>query len=114
MPDPNANRRDWNPGGAAPERERSDERSKSTTAADKTKRDLPTPEALLVDVDGVAAMLSVSRRTVIRLDQAERIPAPTRLGRAVRWSRAELIEWDRNGRPTRRRMAGRKGVRHDG
>ncbi len=70
-------------------------------------------EALFVDADGVAALLAVSRRTVIRLDQSEQLPAPTRWGRLVRWSVSELRAWDAAGRPPRKRWNW-KGGRFNG
>jgi excisionase family DNA binding protein len=48
---------------------------------------------LLVDLDEVARMLSVSRTTIFKLNAAERLPAPLRLGRAVRWSVKDLDAW---------------------
>jgi len=48
----------------------------------------------LLDVKGVAELLGgCSPRHVRRLADSGRMPRPIRLGRLVRWSRAELICW---------------------
>jgi len=58
--------------------------------------------AALLDVRGVAALLSCSPRHVYRLADAGRMPAPVRIGALVRWRRADLDEWLAGGcRPCR-------------
>ena len=51
----------------------------------------------LMDAGDVAAMLKCSRRTICRLMDAGRIPAPIRLGGLLRWDRRALLEWIAQG-----------------
>lgn len=60
-------------------------------------------ERLAVPARQVAKLLSISERHVWKLDTAGRIPAPARLGRAVRWSIPELEAWQDAGCPARDR-----------
>jgi excisionase family DNA binding protein len=58
--------------------------------------------AALLDVRGVAALLTCSARHVYRLADGGRLPAPVRLGALVRWRRQELLDWLAGGcRPCR-------------
>ena len=59
--------------------------------------------ALMLDVRGVAALLSCSARHVYRLADAGRMPRPVKLGHLVRWRRAEIIAWIEQGCPLWRR-----------
>jgi predicted DNA-binding transcriptional regulator AlpA len=76
----------------------------------------PVPE--LLDVCQAAKLLSVSRRHFLRMNDAEQVPAPIRLGRSVRWGRTELTSWVQHGCPPRKRWSPMwqtlrgKGVRH--
>jgi predicted DNA-binding transcriptional regulator AlpA len=56
------------------------------------------PPALL-DVRVVATMLSMSERSVWRLSDAGKLPAPVRIGRMVRWSRSDIMQWVNDGCP---------------
>ena len=47
----------------------------------------------LMTVGDVAELLSVSIRTVWRLDSAGKLPSPLRIGRSVKWRRHEIIDW---------------------
>lgn len=58
--------------------------------------------SLVVDVEGLAAALDISPRTIHRLNGCERIPRPSRLGGQLRWSRAEIDAWIAAGMPDRR------------
>ena len=58
--------------------------------------------SLCTDAAGVARMLNVSVRTVRRLDDGGRLPAALPLGRAKRWSIAEIEDWIAAGSPPRR------------
>lgn len=49
----------------------------------------------------LAQFLGVSRATVWRLHAAEKLPAPIRFGRAVRWDRWTVEEWLAAGAPSR-------------
>jgi excisionase family DNA binding protein len=61
------------------------------------------PEPALLTADDVGRLLSCSRRSVYRLADKGRIPAPVRLGNLVRWRRDELDQWLAEGCPPRRR-----------
>lgn len=58
-----------------------------------------TMTAALMDVCSVADMLSCSERTVYRLADAGKMPAPLRVGRLVRWSSKALCDWIADGCP---------------
>lgn len=61
---------------------------------------LPETAGLLIDMDTVAGLMSVSRRTLERLVSEKAIPEPIRIsGRLVRWRLAELLEWIEAGCP---------------
>ena len=62
-----------------------------------------TDEAVLLSAADLAAMLRVTVRHVRALDASGRLPKPIRLGRAVRWSRDELLAWIKAGGPSRDR-----------
>jgi predicted DNA-binding transcriptional regulator AlpA len=55
---------------------------------------------LLPDVD-TAALLRISRAHLHRLRSAGMLPAPVRLGRAVRWRRSDIEAWILMGCPSR-------------
>jgi len=77
---------------------------------------LPIPEML--DTCQAASLVSVSRRHFLRMNDAEQVPAPIRLGRSVRWGRVELSAWIEHGCPPRNRWSAiwqslrGKGLRH--
>jgi predicted DNA-binding transcriptional regulator AlpA len=50
-------------------------------------------EALLLDVQAVARLFSLSTQTVRRLDSRGQIPPPIRIGRAVRWYKPHVLGW---------------------
>ena len=60
--------------------------------------DLPTQSAMLT-VNAVATMLACSPRTIYRLADTGRIPAPARIGGMVRWPRESLERWVADGCP---------------
>ena len=61
----------------------------------------PPPDRLALTATEVAALLGVSRAHVWRLNAAGKLPEPIRLGKAVRWQRAELEKWLEAGAPDR-------------
>jgi excisionase family DNA binding protein len=65
-----------------------------------------TRQAELLDVRNVAEMLGVSARHVFRLSDAGKMPAPVRLGAAVRWQREAVRDWIGAGCPTVRAVKG--------
>ena len=69
-------------------------------------KDSPT----LISVCDVAEMLQVSPRTVFRLADAGKIPRPLKIGKSVRWKRAELEQWIEAGCPVVRPVK-KAGVR---
>ncbi len=61
------------------------------------------PDAALLDVQQVGKLLNCSPRTVYRLADAGRMPAPVRLGTLIRWSRAAVEAWISAGCPSCRK-----------
>jgi len=61
----------------------------------------PKPATATLTALGLAAFLGISRATVWRLLAGGKLPAPIRLGRAVRWDRWTVEEWLSAGAPTR-------------
>lgn len=57
----------------------------------------------LLRTDDLAARLGLGRATIYRQVAAGRLPAPIRIGRAVRWRRAEIEDWVAAGCPPRSR-----------
>ncbi len=56
----------------------------------------------LLSAEAVGKMLSLSRRQIFRLNSCGKIPAPIRIGGAVRWSAAEISSWLAAGAPDRK------------
>ena len=59
----------------------------------------PEDEALLMDTREVAKLLKVSDRTVFSMHTNGEMPKAVRIGRAVRWGRAEIKAWVDDGCP---------------
>lgn len=57
------------------------------------------PVAAMLTVDGVAALLACSPRTVYRLADRGQMPPPVRLGALVRWPRDVIDAWVADGCP---------------
>jgi predicted DNA-binding transcriptional regulator AlpA len=64
---------------------------------------------LCVDADGLAILLGISPRSVYRLNDAGRIPAPIDLGSSRRWFVEEILAWLRAGSPRRRQWVAMRG-----
>jgi predicted DNA-binding transcriptional regulator AlpA len=62
----------------------------------------PLPAPLLVSDRDAAALCGLGRSTWWRLHSAGKTPAAVKLGRSVRWNRAELEAWISAGCPVRR------------
>ncbi len=60
-----------------------------------------TTEKLLT-AKAVGEMLSLSKRQIFRLNSSGKIPAPIRIGGAVRWSAEEISAWLAAGAKDRR------------
>lgn len=63
--------------------------------------------AEMLDVHGVAEMLQCSTRHVVRLADRGAMPQPLKLGRIIRWRRADVLKWIDAGCPSCRSMAKR-------
>ena len=61
--------------------------------------DPPEDEALLLNSREVAKLLTVCDRTVYAMQKSGEMPKPVRIGRAVRWGRAEIMAWVDEGCP---------------
>lgn len=59
----------------------------------------PAEQAVLLDVTGVARLLTCSERSIWRLADAGKMPTPVRIGRLVRWQRQGLMDWIAAGCP---------------
>lgn len=55
---------------------------------------------LLIPVEEVARMFSISTRSVWRLRSAGKLPEPIRIGGSVRWRTEEVAEWMARGCPS--------------
>lgn len=58
----------------------------------RTNTKLTRPGGIILDVDGAAALLGVSRYTIYRLIKKNELPS-TRVGREWRFHRPTLIQW---------------------
>lgn len=56
----------------------------------------------LLTAKQLGGMLRLSKRQIFRLNSCGKIPAPVRIGGAVRWSEDEIIEWLKAGAPARK------------
>jgi len=65
----------------------------------------PPPPPLLVTAAEACRLLSIGKSLFYALKASGRLPAPVRLGRAVRWNRATLIRWCEAGCPSAERFA---------
>lgn len=68
-----------------------------------------TPSHLLT-AKALGQMLSLSKRQIFRLNSCGKIPAPIRIGGAVRWPAEEISAWLSAGAPDRKTWNARKGV----
>lgn len=58
-------------------------------------------QPLLLCAAELAQFLAISVRHLRRLNDAERIPKPVRIGHAIRWKRDEIERWVGAGCPNR-------------
>jgi len=72
-----------------------------------------TTEKLLRAVD-VGRILNLSKRQIFRLNSSGKIPAPIRIGGAVRWAESTIAEWLAAGAPDRRTWEAMKQERDRG
>ena len=62
-------------------------------------------KAALLDIRETARICGFSEKHVRRLSSIGRMPASIKLGRIVRWSRRELLNWIAEGCPDHRQEA---------
>ncbi len=74
--------------------------------AEQAERDR---EALLLTVNDVGRALRCSGRHVWALNAAGKMPAPVRVGRAVRWRRSCIAMWIELGCPDRATFEAARG-----
>ena len=67
----------------------------------------------LWDAKNFGQRLSLSKRQIFRLNSCGKIPAPIRIGGAVRWSSAEIAAWLAAGAPDRHTWEQLKGGERD-
>jgi len=60
----------------------------------------------LLSAEAVGRMLSLSRRQIFRLNSCGKIPAPIRIGGAVRWLESTITKWLQAGAPDRKTFEG--------
>ena len=60
-----------------------------------------SPRRLLISTAEVAALLTVSVRHLRRLHASGKVPAPVKVGAAIRWNREEIERWVAAGCPDR-------------
>ena len=65
----------------------------------------------LLNAKALGRVLALSKRQIFRLNSCGKIPAPIRIGGAVRWSNQEIANWLAAGAPDRRTWEARKAVR---
>lgn len=59
----------------------------------------PAMPSLFMTADELAALLSVSKRTIWRMKVLGTLPEAIRLGRSIRWQRTAVLEWIERGCP---------------
>ena len=62
----------------------------------------------LLNAEAVGEKLSLSKRTVFRLDSSGKIPAPVRINGSVRWIDSDIEQWISLGCPDRKIFETRK------
>ncbi|MHB8863461.1 MAG: helix-turn-helix transcriptional regulator [Pirellulaceae bacterium] len=71
----------------------------STQTNDKSTTQPENSKPLLISAPELAKILGISARSVWRLLSAGKLPAPVRLGGAVRWRRSDVLAWIEQGCP---------------
>ena len=66
-------------------------------------------ENKLLNAKMLGEMLSLSKRQIFRLNACGKIPAPIRIGGAVRWSAQEISAWLAAGAPDRETFEAMQG-----
>jgi len=68
-----------------------------------------TISPLTLSVDELAVLLGVSQRHIHRLNAAEKIPRPIRLGHCLKFLCSDIHAWLKAGAPDRRTWEAMKG-----
>jgi predicted DNA-binding transcriptional regulator AlpA len=71
----------------------------------------PTPVPVLIGAESVGQLIELSGRTVRRYRSMGKLPAPLKVGGAVRWRRQEILDWIAAGCPDRRTWEQMQAVR---
>lgn len=58
-----------------------------------TDHDSPPSDPRLLDIHGVAGILTCSRRHVLRLVARGAFPSPIRIGALRRWTESQVLQW---------------------
>ena len=61
----------------------------------------------LINARALAKMLSLSVRTVFRLDSSGKVPAPVRINGSVRWRLSDIEQWIELNCPNRNEFESR-------
>ena len=83
--------------GTVPNDEPSEPERRNRTA--RTKARASEVQAMLVDVHGLAKVLSCGVRSIWRRLAARELPEPVKIGRSVRWDLSTIREWIAQGCP---------------
>jgi len=94
-----ANQTDWDAWAQGTQGETLKTNTMKKTSDKNITKSAMTQEPLLISVNTVARMLSISTRQIWRLRDAGDMPQPLKLGRAVRWRSDEIAAWVRDGCP---------------
>jgi predicted DNA-binding transcriptional regulator AlpA len=82
-------------------RERAGELGSELAPKDRGNKQPTKLESLLIPDTVAAALAGIGRSTWWRLHAAGKTPAAIKIGRAVRWNRAEIVAWIEAGCPDR-------------
>ena len=85
--------------GSDSESRRAARRMESSKKAVFAGEEPPWDGNLMVSKRQASELLQISTRTIDNLKREGRMPHPIRIGRAVRWNRAELVAWVDAGCP---------------
>ena len=72
-----------------------------------------TQTCQLLSAKTLGQMLGLSKRQIFRLNSSGKIPAPVRIGGAVRWSAEEISAWLAAGAKDRRTWESIKNARRE-
>jgi len=73
------------------------QREASRLRADLLSNRMTSEGNLLIDIEALAILLNISRRTVSKLVSEQSIPAPIRFGKLNRWNLKDIITWVDSG-----------------